>query len=74
MHVHDARVAGVLQLEQVGAIGSVCSRLEGDMLDCPLLILEDTLVLTGIVMGMLVICLGIAGTGWMLTIWGWGNV
>ena len=33
VHVHVARVAGVLQLDQVGAIGSIPSWLEGDLLD-----------------------------------------
>ena len=52
----------------------LCWTKSSYLLVCPLLILEDTLVLTGIIMGMLGICVGMAGTGWMLSIWGWGNV
>ena len=62
MHVH-------------GAIGSICSWLECDLLDEVVVLAGLPLVvLTGIVMGMLGICVGMAGTGWMLSICGWGNV
>ena len=47
----------------VPGMKAICWTKSSYLLVCPLLILVDTLVLTGIVMGMLGICVGMAGTG-----------